>query len=51
MTPAEEAEIIQRAADHIRYWLVQSFRYTASTIELNEVLVREMRKVVRKVTK
>jgi hypothetical protein len=43
-------EIIQEAADNIRCWLVQSYRYTASTFELNDKLVEEVSKAVNKVT-
>jgi hypothetical protein len=48
-TSTVEEQAIQHAADRIRYWLVQTFRYTASTIELDQVLRREIRKAVRKV--
>lgn len=37
---------VQDAADRIRFWLVQTFRYTASTFELNDVLVAEIQRAV-----
>lgn len=33
---------VARAAMAIRFWLVQSGRYTAGTIELDELLAREL---------
>jgi hypothetical protein len=44
--PADSHHRIATAVRNIRFWLVQSFRYTASTIELDEVLTREITAVL-----
>lgn len=44
----QDQEAIALAVRNIRFWLVQSFRYTASTLELEEVLTRELTALMKK---
>lgn len=47
----KETEAVSRATYNIRKWLVQSWRYTASTFELDDFVSREIRRAIEEVRK
>jgi hypothetical protein len=44
--PTPTGDPVQDAANRIRFSLVQTFRYTAGTFDLDDLLVREIRRAV-----